>query len=169
MIGNEEALRRAEALIEYENTLLRTRQFSDWLDLFTQDATYWLPVSPDQTDPFADPSHIYESRPALDARVARLCDPRVLPQTPVSRVSRLLGRPWLIGVSEDLIEVAVTFHIVESRPAGSSREDSLRIFAGDARYCMVPDEEAAMKLRIRSKRVDLVNSESAFFGVSILL
>ena len=168
MIGNEEALRRAEALIDYENTLLRTRQFSDWLDLFTPDATYWLPVSPDQTDPFADPSHIYESRPALDARVERLYDARVLPQTPVSRVSRLLGRPWLISASEDLIEVAVTFHIVESR-AASSNDESLRIFAGDARYCLVLDEQAVTKLKIKSKRVDLVNSESAFFGVSILL
>ena len=168
MIGNEEALRRAEALIEFETALLRTRQFRGWLDLFTPDGVYWLPVSPDQTDPFADPSHIYETRPALDARVERLYDPRVLPQTPVSRVSRLLGRPWLIRVSEDLVEVAITFHIVESR-AAATRDDSLRIFAGDARYCMVPDEHAAMKLKIMSKRVDLVNSESAFFGVSILL
>ena len=169
MIGNEEALRGAAALIEFETALLRTRQFLSWLDLFTLDATYWLPVSPEQTDPFTDPSHIYESRPALDARVERLRDPRVLPQTPVSRVSRLLGRPWLISASDDLIEVAVTFHIVESRAAGSSRDDALRIFAGDARYAMVPDEHAVMKLKIKSKRVDLVNSESAFFGVSILL
>ena len=168
MIGNEEALRRAEALIEFETALLRTRQFRGWLDLFTPDGVYWLPVSPDQTDPFADPSHIYETRPALDARVERLYDPRGLPQTPVSRVSRLLGRPWLIRVADDGVEVAVTFHIVESRTSSSS-DDSLRIFAGDARYCLVPDEHASMKLRIKSKRVDLVNSESAFFGVSILL
>ena len=168
MICTEEALKRAEVLIEFETALLRTRKFSDWLNLFTSDGTYWLPVSPEQTDPFADPSHIYESRPALDARVERLCDPRVLPQTPVSRVSRLLGRPWLIRVSEDLIEVAVTFHIVESR-AASSNDESLRIFAGDARYCLVLDEQAVTKLKIKSKRVDLVNSESAFFGVSILL
>lgn len=168
MIGNEEALRGAAALIEFETALLRTRQFSNWLDLFTPDGTYWLPVTPEQTDPFADPSHIYETRPALDARVERLCDPRVLSQTPVSRVSRLLGRPWLIRVADGCVEVAVTFHVVESR-AASSKDESLRIFAGEARYCMVPDEQAAMKLRIKSKRVDLVNSESAFFGVSILL
>ena len=168
MIGNEEALRGATALIEFETVLLRTRQFGSWLDLFTPDGVYWLPVSPDQTDPFADPSHIYETRPALDARVERLYDPRVLPQTPVSRVSRLLGKPWLISVSENYVEVAVTFHIVESR-AASANDESLRIFAGDARYCLVPDEQAAMKLRIKSKRIDLVNSESAFFGVSILL
>ena len=168
MIDNEEALRRAEALIEFETGLLRTRQFNAWLDLFTPDGVYWLPVSPDQTDPFADPSHIFETRPALDARIERLYDPRVLPQTPVSRVSRLLGRPWLIRVADACVEVAVTFHIVESR-AASAKDEPLRIFAGEARYCMVPDEQAAMKLRIKSKRVDLVNSESAFFGVSILL
>lgn len=168
MIANEEALRQAQALIEFETGLLRTRQFKEWLDLFTPDGVYWLPVSPDQTDPFADPSHIYETRPALDARVERLYDPRVLPQSPVSRVSRLTGRPWLIRVADDGFEVAVTFHIVESR-ASSSGDDPMRIFAGDAHYHLVPDEYAAMKVRIKSKRVDLVNSESAFFGVSILL
>ena len=169
MISNEEALGRATALVECETALLQTRQFSSWLDLFTLDGSYWLPVSPEQTDPFTDPSHIYETRPALDARVERLYDARVLPQTPISRVSRLTGRPWLISTSDDLIEVAVTFHTVESRATGSSRDESLRIFAGDARYCLVPDERIAMKLRIKSKRVDLINSETAFFGVSILL
>ena len=167
MIDHETALARARTLIELEATLLRTRQFRQWLGLFAPDGAYWLPVSPLQTDPFSDPSHIYELRPALDARVERLYDSRVLPQTPVSRVSRLLGTPWLIRVAENNIEVAVTFHVVESRAVGG--DDALRIFAGDATYCLVFDEQVNMKLRIKSKRVDLVNSESAFFGVSILL
>ena len=167
MIDHGTALAQARALIELEATLLRTRQFRQWLGLFAPDGVYWLPVSPGQTDPLSDPSHIYESRPALDARVERLYDSRVLPQIPVSRVSRLLGTPWLIRVAEDKIEVAVTFHVVESRAVGG--DDALRIFAGDATYCLVFDEQAITKLSIKSKRVDLVNSESAFFGVSILL
>ena len=44
-----------------------------------------------------------------------------------------------------------------------------RLFAGDATYSLVLDDTADKGLLIQCKRVDLINSESAFFGVSVLL
>ncbi len=161
-------LRLAQGLIDHETELLRTAQYRSWLDLFTPDGLYWLPVSPAQTDPLSAPSHVCEARPALDARVERLYDQRLLPQMPASRVSRLLGRPRLVSALDTRIEVAVAFHVAEAR-ALSGGDDAIRLFAGESTYCLVPDEAAPTRLRIQSKRVDLINSESAFFGVSILL
>lgn len=165
---DEAFLWKARDLIDHEGALLRTGQYRSWLDLFTADGRYWLPVSPTQTDWKTGPSHINEARPALDARIERLYDQRVVPQTPPSRVSRLVGKPWLARVSESVVEVAVTFHVVEAR-AIPGAEDTLRLFAGDATYSLVHDDSGFKTLRIQSKRVDLINSESAFFGVSILL
>lgn len=159
---------QAQDLIDRESMLLQTRQFKTWLELFTGDGRYWLPVALAQTSPRDGPAHINEARPALDARVERLYDPRVLPQTPASRVSRLHGKPWLIRATDSTIEVGVTFHIVESRP-NMEGGDPLRLFAGDATYSLVRDDTAEKGLLIKCKRVDLINSESAFFGVSVLL
>ena len=158
----------AQDLIDHESMLLRTRQFKAWLELFTSSGLYWLPVAPAQTSPRDGPSHINDARPLLDARVERLYDPRVLPQTPASRVSRLHGKPWLIQASDNTIDVGVSFHVIESRP-NTEGSDPLRIFAGDATYNLVRDEASDIGLRIQCKRVDLINSESAFFGVSVLL
>ena len=159
---------QAQDLIDRESMLLQTRQFRAWLQLFTRDGRYWLPVAPAQTSARDGPAHINEARPALDARVERLYDPRVLPQSPASRVSRLCGKPWLIQEADGAIEVGVTFHVVESRP-NTGGSDSQRLFAGDATYRLERDNTADTGLLIKCKRVDLINSESAFFGVSVLL
>lgn len=159
---------RVQDLIDHESMLLRTGQFRAWLNLFANNGRYWVPVAQAQTSPRDGPSHINEVRPLLDARVERLYDVRLLPQTPASRVSRLHGKPWLIRESGDTIDAGVSFHIVESRP-NSGGDDPMRLFAGDATYSLVRDDSVEKGLRIQCKRVDLINSESAFFGVSVLL
>ena len=165
---DEAFLRKARDFIDHEGVLSRTAQYRIWLDLFTTDGRYWLPVSPTQADWKTGPSHINEARPALDARIERLCDTRVVPQTPPSRVSRLVGKPWLARMSENVAQVTVTFHVMEAR-AMPGVQDRMRLFAGEATYSLVHDDAGFEALRIQSKRVDLINSESAFFGVSILL
>jgi len=168
--GKEERTRLAqvEDLLALEDRLLRERQFRQWLALFTHDGAYWIPVSPAQTNALLAPSHIYEVRPALDARVERLYDARVLPQLPLSRVSRMRGRPWITASQPDAMEIMSPFQIVEARHIPDDQEE-FRIFAGECVYHLVSDIDAPCGWRIRLKRVDLINSESAFFGVSILI
>lgn len=161
-------LAQAGALLARETLLLRTREFRQWLQLFTNDGAYWVPVSPLQTEPLSAPSHIYEARPALDARIERLYDRRMLPQMPASRVSRLHSAPWLLSHGADQMEVAVEFQLMEARQVPDAESD-LRVFAGECQYQLVRDAADAGSWRIQRKRVDLINSESAFFGVSILL
>ncbi len=161
-------LAQAEELLALEDRLLRDRQFRQWLALFTVDGAYWIPVSPAQTDPRLAPSHIHEARPALDARIERLYDARVLPQLPVSRVSRLRGRPWLVSNQSEGMEVVSPFQVIEARQIPDG-DDDLRIFAGECLYRLRPAPDEPCGWRIKLKRVDLINSESAFFGVSILI
>lgn len=161
-------IEQASMILAHEARLLHQRAFREWLQLFTVDGCYWVPVSPDQSDPFSAPSHIYECRPALDARIERLYDPRFLPQMPASRVSRLRGMPWLLLHEADRMEFAVDFQLIEARQVPDS-ESELRIFAGQSLYWVLRDASAPVGWRIQRKRVDLINSESAFFGVSILL
>jgi 3-phenylpropionate/cinnamic acid dioxygenase small subunit len=151
--------------LEHEAELLDGRQFREWLALFAPDSYYWIPIDPNQADPFQAPSHVYERRPVLAARVERLYDPRVVPQRPASRTCRILGPARILGQTADGAVLArAKFHLMEAR-ATHDIEDESRIFAGTSTYALMP---ASAGFLIAWKRVDLINSESGMRGVSIV-
>ncbi|MCW5770490.1 MAG: hypothetical protein KIT16_02555 [Rhodospirillaceae bacterium] len=155
------------ALLDWEALLLDERRFDEWLELLTDDAWYWVPLDPRQRRPLDGPSHIYETRDALLARVYRLKDPQNLTQQPPSRCSRVMGRPYHVAGDGEGTETVVraSFHLAESRPHQDA-DESFRHFAGTITYGLVGDDGAS---RIRWRRVDLINSEKGLHGVSILI
>jgi 3-phenylpropionate/cinnamic acid dioxygenase small subunit len=152
-----------------EADLLDRCDLAAWLDLFAGECVYWVPLSPDQTDPEASPSHVYDNRDTLEARVLRLLDPANLPQQEPSRCSRLLGHIRSVARTEIPNSadwgVRANFHLVECLPHHDA-DASQRIFAGTLTYGLVAEGGG---LKIRSKRIDLLNSEKGLFGVSIIL
>jgi 3-phenylpropionate/cinnamic acid dioxygenase small subunit len=165
--------------LEHEAELLDGRRFREWLELFAPDDHYWIPVSPDQRDPLASPSHVYELRPVLAARVERLYDSRVVPQQPPSRTSRLLGParlegetaggptaggPTAGGPTAGGPVARVKFQLVEARTTHEA-ENEIRVFAGTARYGLRPEDGG---FRIAWKRIDLIDSEAGLRGISIV-
>lgn len=157
------------AFIDWEALLLDERRFDEWLELFTDDGWYWIPLIPGQQGPLDGPSHLYETKDALLARVYRLKDPQNLPQQPPSRCSRIMGRPFLVergpsGAPAHAV-VRTPFHLVESRPHHDA-DEGLRHFAGTITYGLVGSGDSR---KIRWRRVDLVNSEKGMHGISILI
>src|SRR5271169_4177338 len=73
-------LHHCEQFLMHEARLLDDGKFDAWLALFTSDAWYWVPSEPDQADPFATVSLIYDDRRLLETRVRRLASPRVYSQ-----------------------------------------------------------------------------------------
>ena len=55
-----------------EANLLDELRFDDWLDLFTDDGRYWMPLAHGQTDPRLHASLMYEDKLLLKVRIARL-------------------------------------------------------------------------------------------------
>ena len=55
-----------------EALLLDNKKFDDWLDLFSPDATYWVPATPGQEDPLYSASIMYEDVPLLRMRITRI-------------------------------------------------------------------------------------------------
>jgi len=157
-------------LADRDADLLDGRHYDEWLALLTEDFWYWIPLTQDQPGPLSGPSHVWETRDALTARILRLKDANNLPQQPPSRVSRILGRHRVVQGAEewhgrvDLV-TRLPFHLVEALPHHDA-ESATRIFAGTITYGLV---RQAQDLRIRWRRVDLINSEKGLHGVSILL
>ena len=149
-----------EQFLIHEARLLDERRFREWMGLFTDDGTYWVPAVPDQESPFDQASLFYDDRELMKTRVERLEHPRIHVQTPPSRTAHLVGNVLLEHVDEATGEfvVASTVIMVEYR------DDAQRVFAGRQRHRLRRDDTG---LRIVQKRVDLINCDSAFEAMAV--
>jgi len=149
-----------ENLIYDEAEFLDTAQYDKWLDLFTEDATYWVPRSREQKDPLNEISLFYERRPFLEMRMNRLMHPNVHSASSPYAVSHLVSAIRLVSMNEEQDEATVQsrFHMQEFH------EDRERHFSGRFLHTIVSENGA---LKIKMKRVDLVNCEAIFEPIEI--
>ena len=148
-----------ESLI-HEARLLDERRFREWMELFAEDGTYWVPAVPDQASPFDQVSLFYDDRELMKTRVERLEHPRIHVQTPPSRTAHLVGNVLLEQSDEAKGEYVIgsTVIVVEYR------DDAQRIFAGRQHHRLRRD---GASFRIVQKRVDLINCDSAFEAIAV--
>lgn len=149
----------AEQFLYHEARLLDTQRLEAWLALFTDDATYWVPLEKDQREPLGASSIIHDDRTLLELRVKQARHPRAHARLPLARTVHQVGNVMVAEESKNEIKVNSTLQVVEFRNEkqrlhGALVEHRLRR-AGDS-------------FRIAHKRVDLVNSEGELDGIAIL-
>jgi benzoate/toluate 1,2-dioxygenase beta subunit len=149
-----------ELFLIHEAALLDTRRFRDWMALFTDDGTYWVPAVPNQDSPFNQASLFYDDRELMKTRVERLEHPRIHVQTPPSRTAHMIGNVMVEQADEAKGEFLVgsTVIMVEYR------DDAQRAFAGRQHHRLRRD---GTSFRIVQKRVDLINCDSAFEAMAV--
>jgi len=149
-----------ENFLFHEAALLDARRFRDWMALFADDGTYWVPAVAEQVSPFDQASLFYDDRELMKTRVDRLEHPLIHVQTPPSRTAHLVGN--IIVEQADAAKgefvVASTVIMVEYR------DDAQRVFAGRQHHRLRLVGEG---LRIVQKRVDLINCDSAFEAIAV--
>ena len=145
-----------------EAALLDELRFDDWLKLFSADGRYWIPLAHGQTDALLHGSLMYEDPLLLQVRIARLHGARTFSQQPISRCHHLLQQPVVTARDEvaGVYTCRTAFHYVEAR------RDAQTLYAGWATHTLVWHEQA---LRIRLKRVDLLNCDAAFGNIQLFL
>lgn len=146
--------------IHDEAEFLDNGSYSQWLDLFAADGVYWVPRFAGQTDPLNEISLFYEDRALLEMRINRLQHPHIHSASVPYKSSHVVSAVRITGVGEDGDEVHVQsrFHMLEYH---DGRE---RHFAGRYVHQLVREDG---QLRIRLKRVDLVNCDAAFEPIEI--
>jgi ethylbenzene dioxygenase subunit beta len=151
---------RFELFVIHEARLLDDRRFRDWMGLFAEDGTYWVPAVPAQASPFDQASLFYDDRDLMKTRIDRLEHPRIHVQTPPSRTAHLIGNVMVEHADEAKGEylVSSTFMMVEYR------EDQQRVFAGRQQHRLRRDGDG---FHIVQKRVDLINCDSAFEAMAV--
>jgi len=149
-----------EDFIVHEARLLDARRFRDWMGLFADDGTYWVPAVPDQPSPLEQASLFYDDRTLMKTRVDRLEHPRIHVQTPASRTAHLVGNV-VIDTADDAkgeYVVGSTVIMVEYR------DETQRVLAGRQRHRLRREGDG---FRIVQKRVDLINCDGAFEAMAV--
>jgi len=142
-----------------EARLLDEKRFDEWYELFTDDGYYWVPLSPGQTDPLAHNSLAYEDKLLLKLRIERLKLPTAYSQKPQSRCLHVLQAPE-VGKPDVGYLARTPFIYTETRGEESQR------YAATAWHTLVTVEG---ELRMRLKRVDILNADSALPSIQLFL
>jgi benzoate/toluate 1,2-dioxygenase beta subunit len=144
-----------EQFLYHEARLLDEQRYEEWLTLFTEDATYWVPLEQSQKDPHETSSLIYDDRTLLELRVRQFRHPRAHARAPLPRTVHQVGNV----VARDLI-VTSALTVVEFR------NETQRLWAGLVEHQLKRNGDS---FRIARKRIDLVNSTGEIEGLAVLL
>lgn len=148
-------------LVYREARLLDSKQYEAWFALFADDGRYWLPMSPDQTDPRGQQSIAIEDKLMLRIRVERLKSPKVYAQQPPVLCQHVLQAPSV----EEMDHAANRYRARAPFLYVEFRHDEQLTLTGVASYQLRVEAEA---LAIVEKRVDLLNARSALPGIFLM-
>ena len=153
---------RAElrALVYREARLIDEGALDEWYDLFTDDALYWMPLKRGQREDEVYNALFHEDKLMLKVRIERLKDPNAFSQAPPSHCQHVLQRPEIDGFDADAgrFSTRTPFVYVESQL------DDQFMLAGAAHHEVVASNDA---LRIRRKRIELLNREAALPSIQL--
>ena len=121
-----------------------------------------MPLTPEQSEGIHHNSHLYEDKLLRTLRVERLKSPRAYSQQPPSRALHVLQTPTLESsdAAAQRFVLRTPFHYSEAQG------DEIQSFVGTAFHHLVRDGSA---LRLRLKRVDLLNGEAALPAVQLFI
>ena len=148
-----------EQFLYHEARLLDTQQLEAWLELFTDDAIYWVPLERDQQDAQHVSSIIHDDRTLLGVRVKQARHPRAHARLPLARTVHQVGNVVLLSENDSGLKVASTLGVIEWR------NEKQRLWGALVEHRL---RRSGDSFRIAYKRIDLVNSEAELDGVAIL-
>ena len=156
-----------QAVVEFlyrEARLADEARYAEWLALWTDDATYWVPAT---TDPAADPetriSHIYDNRNRLETRIKLLQTGHRYSQEPASLMRRLISNIEVTAEPDGELVAGSNFILAELAVQARSE---MHWWVGRATHQLRRLDGA---LRLRLKKVVLINAAEPLPNLSFLI
>src|SRR4051812_22608009 len=150
----------AENLIFEECRLLDDLRYEEWLELFTADGIYWLPiVDGEPEDAESVVSIVLDDAERRSERVFRTLHTPVLDQNPRSRTVHQATNVEVLGQRPDgSTQVRCSLIVAELRPGGERQIglNQTRIFAGRCDYRLRQQEG---RWRIQLKKLLLLDAD----------
>lgn len=150
----------AEDFLYREAALLDDMRLEEWLELFTDDATYWIPENKDDLDPSRETSILYDDRLRMEDRVWRLSHGPAHSQIPPSRTRRMISNVEVREATDGEVILYSNFVIFEVR------RDEQRTFAGRYEHHLRREGDG---WRIARKKANLVNNASPIYNLTFMV
>jgi hypothetical protein len=180
---------RLAEFVYREARLLDEKRFDAWYELFTDDARYWMPLTRGQPDGRTHTSLFYEDKLLLKVRIERLRHPNAFSQQQPSYCQHVLQQPALeqvapsaggsplpaggsplpagglplaagFALSADDCLLRTPFLYIETQL------DTQILLAGIAYHHLTSIDGA---LRIRMKKIELLNCDAALPSIQLLI
>jgi 3-phenylpropionate/cinnamic acid dioxygenase small subunit len=156
--GERDLFRR---LIEAEARFLDRLLYDQWLGLYAPECAYWVPSTPEGSDPRREIAVMFDDRRRLEDRIFRLRTGSAWSQAPSSRTSRIVSNVEVFRCQrEDQRMVRSNFAISEFR------DGDTRILAGWAGHRFRKSDGA---WKISAKQANLLNCDQCIRNPSIVL
>lgn len=153
-----------EAFIYREGRLLDEARFDEWLELWAQDAHYWVPIGPDEAGPLDHVSIIYDDRNRLEQRVRRLNSEYAWAHVPHTLSARLISNIELRDAEDGDADNEV--RVSASTFLGEFRNGKQEFYCGRLLYLLRLEQDG---LRIALKKVSLINRSGPMRNISAVL
>ncbi len=150
-----------EQFLYREARLADESLYDEWMNLWTDDAIYWIPANLDDYDPHHHISIIYDDHERLQSRIDRLISGEAWAQEPKSRVRRLISNIENRGATENGdIEVCSNFILGELRRGRQTTYFAQQI------HRLRPIADG---LRIAFKKVILINNNEPIHNLTFIV
>ena len=152
--------RDIESFLYQEADFLDRADLDGWFELYTKDASYWMPVSPEQTDPHNHISLFYDDHLMMEIRRRNFGHQLAASMEYPLRCSHIIGN---VRIEEDTQK---TLKIRSNFQATVYYKEVQQQYAGRYLHDLVKE---ANGYKIRHKRVDLINADAEHGSLIIYL
>jgi len=149
-------IQQATDLLYEEASCLDQRRWSDWVELFTEDAEYWIPAWDSEHVLTADPASeisliYYDSRAGIEDRVFRIQTGLAGSATPLPRTCHLIANVRVASIENDKIRLASNWRT----DSFYHQKKQVQSFSGFYEHTI--RREPGDRLRIERKKVIVIN------------
>ena len=154
-------LQKIEQFLYDEADLLDNPDLDSWINLYTEDGSYWMPAVEEQADPINHVSIFYDDRVMMEVRRRNFVHPRAASKDHKVRCSHIIGNVRLQGTNDkgDLIVNSNSQVLVFYR-------NEQRAFGGKYEHHLVADGDS---YKIRHKKDSLINCDAPQKSLTIYL
>jgi benzoate/toluate 1,2-dioxygenase subunit beta len=156
-IGKDHAA--VESFLYKEARLMDAHAYDEWLTLWDEDATYWVPCNADDIDPMQNVSVIYDRRGQLRSRIQRLKETSWLREQ-APRLKHLVSNIEIESATDSEVVVSSAFILAELH------HHNQYLWAGSTTHKLLPNGEG---FKIKYKKVVLLNNNEPLPNLLFLI
>ncbi len=153
-------LNQVRAFIDAEADMLDFEQYAEWLDLWTPEGTYVVPIDPKETDFSNTLNYAYDKEEMRKLRVARLESGEAVSTQTTDKTVRQMGRFRILDENDTHVDVRCSMYLSECR------HGNLKTYPADITYKLL---KADGEFRIEEKVIRLQNSNSYLSSIGYIL